>query len=182
LVSHYFSRYITSNGKNMYRTIQDFLDDWKFESDATLKILSSLTDASLSQKVSPEGRSLGRLAWHIVLTLGEMGGKTGLTVQCPPEDAAIPAAASEIARTYAAAAPSISNDVASRWTDAMLPQEIEMYGEQWKRGYALASLIQHQAHHRAQMTVLMRQAGLRVPGVYGPAREEWGQFGMPPME
>jgi len=29
------------------------------------------------------------------------------------------------------------------------------------------------------MTVLMRQAGLVVPGVYGPAREEWGQYNMP---
>jgi uncharacterized damage-inducible protein DinB len=28
------------------------------------------------------------------------------------------------------------------------------------------------------MTVLMRQAGLRVPGVYGPSQEEWSQFGM----
>jgi len=38
----------------------------------------------------------------------------------------------------------------------------------------------HQTHHRAQMTVLMRQAGLKVPGVYGPSREEWSQMGMPP--
>ena len=30
------------------------------------------------------------------------------------------------------------------------------------------------------MTVLMRQAGLKVPGVYGPAREEWAEFGMQP--
>jgi hypothetical protein len=28
------------------------------------------------------------------------------------------------------------------------------------------------------MTVLMRQAGLKVPGVYGPAREEWAGMGM----
>jgi hypothetical protein len=26
----------------------------------------------------------------------------------------------------------------------------------------------------------MRQAGLRVPGVYGPALEEWSAYGMPP--
>jgi hypothetical protein len=32
------------------------------------------------------------------------------------------------------------------------------------------------------MTVLMRQAGLKVPGVYGPSREEWSQFGMQPQE
>jgi len=28
--------------------------------------------------------------------------------------------------------------------------------------------------------VLMRQAGLRVPGVYGPAKEEWESYGMEP--
>ena len=28
------------------------------------------------------------------------------------------------------------------------------------------------------MTVLMRQAGLRVPGFYGPVREDWAQWGM----
>lgn len=28
------------------------------------------------------------------------------------------------------------------------------------------------------MTVLMRQAGLTVPGIYGPAKEEWATFGM----
>jgi uncharacterized damage-inducible protein DinB len=39
-------------------------------------------------------------------------------------------------------------------------------------------LIQHQAHHRGQMTVLMRQAGLPVPGIYGPSKEEWANFGM----
>jgi hypothetical protein len=26
----------------------------------------------------------------------------------------------------------------------------------------------------------MRQAGLRVPGVYGPAKEEWEDLGMEP--
>jgi uncharacterized damage-inducible protein DinB len=53
-----------------------------------------------------------------------------------------------------------------------------MYGEKWKRGVTLTVLVTHQAHHRGQMTVLMRQAGLRVTGVYGPAREEWAGMGM----
>ena len=42
----------------------------------------------------------------------------------------------------------------------------------------LMTLINHQNHHRGQMTVLMRQAGLTVPGVYGPAKEEWAAAGM----
>jgi uncharacterized damage-inducible protein DinB len=54
-----------------------------------------------------------------------------------------------------------------------------MYGDEWPRGQALSALVLHQAHHRGQMTVLMRQAGLPVVGVYGPAREEWAAMGMP---
>lgn len=38
-------------------------------------------------------------------------------------------------------------------------------------------MIQHQIHHRGQMTILMRQAGLTVPGIYGPAKEEWAVIG-----
>ena len=32
------------------------------------------------------------------------------------------------------------------------------------------------------MTVLMRQAGLKVPGVYGPARKNGPLYGMPAQE
>jgi uncharacterized damage-inducible protein DinB len=42
--------------------------------------------------------------------------------------------------------------------------------------------MSHEIHHRGQMTVLMRQAGLKVPGVYGPSREEWTAYGMPPQD
>lgn len=162
----------------MYRTIQDFIDDWKYESEATLKLFKNLTDASLNQKVNPDGRSLGFLAWHITLTLGEMGGKAGLKVVAPPEDSPVPHSASGINLAYEKASGSLITDIKSKWNDKMLSEEIEMYGERWTRSATLASLIKHQIHHRAQMTVLMRQAGLNVPGIYGPSREEWSKFGM----
>jgi uncharacterized damage-inducible protein DinB len=41
-------------------------------------------------------------------------------------------------------------------------------------------LILHQVHHRGEMIVLMRMAGLAVPGIFGPTREEWAQYGMQP--
>jgi hypothetical protein len=28
------------------------------------------------------------------------------------------------------------------------------------------------------MTVLMRLAGLKIPGLYGPSKEEWSRYGM----
>jgi uncharacterized damage-inducible protein DinB len=166
----------------MYRTISDFTSDWKYESAATLKVLHSLTDASLHQKVSPDGRSLGFLGWHLVLTLIETGSKMGLQITGPAEDSEQPESASEIATAYDISAKSVAEVVRTTWSDASLDDKIDMYGEPWKRGFALASLVKHQIHHRAQMTVLMRQARLPVPGVYGPSREEWAKMGMPPQK
>ena len=55
-----------------------------------------------------------------------------------------------------------------------------MYGERWTRAFGLKVCVDHQIHHRGQLTVLMRQAGLRVPSLYGPAKEDWSQMGMKP--
>jgi uncharacterized damage-inducible protein DinB len=163
----------------MYRKIEDFVANWNHESEATLRVLDALTDASLSQKVTPGGRSLGQMAWHLTLTLGEMLGQTGLQVDAPAENAPIPPMAREIRDAYARGSQAVGDQVRQKWTDAMLDDELQMYGEKWKRSGVLQAMIVHQAHHRGQMTVLMRQAGLQVPGVYGPAREEWGKYNMP---
>ena len=162
----------------MLRQIDDFQKDWAYESQATLKILRALTDDSLNQKVTPTGRSLGFMAWHLTQTLGEMLGHCGLKVDAPSHDAACPTSAAEIAAAYEKGAKAISEEVGKNWTDETLLQEDNMYGETWKRGVTLFALIAHQAHHRGQMTVLMRQAGLQVPGVYGPSAEEWQAHGM----
>ena len=76
------------------------------------------------------------------------------------------------------AARSLADQVRANWTDATLLESDGMYGETWQRGMTALILVLHQAHHRGQMTVLMRQAGLKVPGVYGPAMEDWAVFGM----
>jgi len=68
--------------------------------------------------------------------------------------------------------------VKSGWNDTTLTETDDMYGQPWPRGMTLTALVNHEAHHRGQLTVLLRQAGAVVPGVFGPAKEEWGQFGM----
>jgi uncharacterized damage-inducible protein DinB len=165
----------------MYRKIEDFIADWAYESEATIKVFKNLTDKSLNQKATNDGRSLGFIAWHLTLTIGEMLSKAGLKVTAPPEDAPMPNNAAEIIKSYENAAPSVSEQIKTDWKDEMLFNEVEMYGEKWQIRNVLYSLVKHQAHHRGQMTVLMRQAGLKVPGVYGPSKEEWAQFGMQPM-
>jgi uncharacterized damage-inducible protein DinB len=166
----------------MFRKIEDFLGSWSYETEATVKVFSALTDESLEQEVSPDGRTLGRIAWHIVQTLPEMGNRTGLQVVGPGEGAPVPSSAGEILDRFREAAESLQEEVQTSWTDAELEVQDDMYGEMWMRGQTLGALVSHQTHHRGQMTVLMRQAGLKVPGVYGPAKEEWADYGMPPQE
>jgi uncharacterized damage-inducible protein DinB len=163
----------------MYHTIREFLDDWRQESALTQKLMNALTDASLAQRVAPGDRTLGRIAWHAVTAIPEMVGRTGLVIHGAPQHAAVPEKASSIADAYHQAAASLASQVESLWHDATLLQEDDMFGMMWSRGTTLQSLIRHEIHHRAQMTVLMRQAGLIVPGTYGPAREEWAQMGAP---
>jgi uncharacterized damage-inducible protein DinB len=165
----------------MFRRVKDFIKAWEYEHESTLKMINALTDDSLGQKVSEDGRALGFLAWHIALTPGEMLEKTGLAVAGPEQDAECPSSAAEIAAAFDQVAGSVREQVSANWTDETLLETDEMYGETWARGLTLFYMIAHQAHHRGQMTVLMRQAGLTVPGVYGPAKEEWAAMGAPAL-
>lgn len=167
----------------MFRRLDDFASDWTTDAEVTLKLLDALSDESLPQAVTEGRRTLGRLAWHLAETIPEMMGHTaGIPgVEGPGAGLPTPASADEIRAAYRRAAHSLVPALRAAWTDEMLDEYIPMYGQQWKRGTTLSILIQHQAHHRGQMTVLMRQAGLRVPGVYGPSAEEWEAMGIPAL-
>jgi uncharacterized damage-inducible protein DinB len=162
----------------MFTSIDDFVERWTGHANATKKILGALTDDSLGQAVAQDHRTLGRMAWHIVTSIPEMMPLTGLEFHGVKEDAAIPGKAADYLAAYDTASKELLEQVQTKWKDADLMVEDDMYGEKWKRGVSLHLLIEHEIHHRGQMTVLMRQAGLKVPGVFGPAKEEWGQYGM----
>ena len=164
----------------MIRTIDDFVRLWSQELEATQKILKHLTTESLSRSLVPNSRTIGRVAWHLTTSLPEMMQRVGLAFEgISPEDP-VPANAKEVFTAYSSAAIAILDQVKRSWTDETLQVEDEMYGEKWKRGTTLLVLVLHQTHHRAQLTVLMRAADLPVPGVYGPAQEEWKAYGMEP--
>jgi len=164
----------------MYSSVGQFIQQWQFESEGTQKLLDTLTDASLKQPIYPGGRDIGRLAWHVAQTIPEMMARTGLHVKGVGEHDPVPSSAAAIASGYKAAAASLVEELKASWNDETLKQSDDMYGEQWTRAQTLMVLITHQAHHRGQLTVLMRQAGLRVAGVYGPAMEDWAKMGMEP--
>lgn len=162
----------------MFTSLEDFLTTWESESKVTQRILESLTDDSLHQEISSEDRTLGRIAWHIVTTIPEMTSRTGLNFDNFDENMPVPDSVKVIAEYYREVSTNMLSRIKEEWNDETLLEEREMYGEIWTIGATLTSLVYHQIHHRGQLTVLMRQAGLKVPGIYGPSREEWSQFGM----
>jgi uncharacterized damage-inducible protein DinB len=162
----------------MFRRIDDFVSYWTEHSRETEKLLAPLTDASLSQQVTDEHRNMGRIAWHIVLTLPGMMRDAGLEAVDPQPGENVPTSAEEIRGAYRAMAAQLLDTVKSAWTDEDLTAKIDIYGETWPRGYLLFAVAAHEVHHRGQLTVLMRQAGVAVPGVYGPSKEEWPNYGM----
>ena len=165
----------------MYYKISDFVSDFDLEIAVTLKVMNSLSDKSLDQKVTEKGRSLGKIAWHITGAFGEIG-STALLQVYRSDEKPMPNSAKTIADEYSKSAASLKAAVLKEWNDDSLKEEINMYGQTWTKSQTLTTLLVHQMHHRGQMTVLMRQAGLKVPGVYGPAYEEWESMGMTPQE
>jgi uncharacterized damage-inducible protein DinB len=166
----------------LYSKISDFLSDWQNDSESTLKIFKALTNKSLEQAVVPGGRTIGIIAWHITQAVPEMINRTGLTIDRFDEKAEEPADVKTIIDSYEYFSKKLVEEISSKWKDADMEKEVNMYGQMWKNGVTLQILISHQIHHRAQLTVLMRQAGLMVPGIMGPSKEEWAAMGMPPQK
>jgi uncharacterized damage-inducible protein DinB len=166
----------------MYRKIDDFITDWKVEEKFTINVFSKIRDEYISFKVAENIRSLGRLAWHITQTLTEMPHKAGIIKKDFLENEPIPITFSAIIDIYKKQSEQLVEFLKANWTDSDLTEIIEVYGQKWEKRKILSALINHQIHHRAQMTILMRLQNIDVPGIYGPSKEEWSKYGMSPQE
>ncbi len=164
----------------MFRTMKDFFDAYALLTEGTRKIFDVLTDENLRQAITPGHRTLGQLAWHVVTTLPEMMNRTGLGVGSIDPASMPPSSAKQITDAYGKVTQELVRKLEADWNDKTLLEMDDMYGESWPRGKALYALVTHETHHVGQMTVLLRQEGAKVPGIYGPSKEEWGQFGMEP--
>ncbi len=121
---------------------------------------------------------MGRIAWHTVTAIGIISSRIGLSFDAPTNDYPVPSSSEFISNSYQQASDALVQAVKNQLADKNLREELDIYGQKITKGELLFFLIQHQIHHRGQMTILMRQAGLSVPGLYGPSKEEWAEMGM----
>jgi uncharacterized damage-inducible protein DinB len=162
----------------MYRNVDDFLKAYENLIESTTRVFALLTDEQMSKPAGQDHRSPGQLAWHIVTSLAEMMSRTGLSLSTVNHESLPPQTAEDIKKAYRETSSELLEAIKSGWTDETLLQTDDLYGQTWARGMTLSVLVNHEIHHRAQMIMLLRQAGSAVPGVCGPAREEWSAYGM----
>lgn len=154
----------------MYRIVQDFSKEWHLSSKSTLQVMKAITDDKMGQAIVDGHNTLGWLAWHLVSVGGAFGHFAGLQIPAPGPDMDMPNNMADIIEAYEMVIEGYKKAVETM-TDEQLLEEVQAFGGTMPRGQLLRTLIDHQTHHRGQMTVLLRQAGLPVPPVMGPTAE-----------
>ncbi|KAB7667186.1 DinB family protein [Bacillus sp. B1-b2] len=160
----------------MSLTVTEFLEEWNSEMETTQRLFDALTDASLHQEVTPDDRTLGRIAWHIVESIPTS--IFGLNERFVQDPAIVPTSAKKIADSFRNLVVAINQNVQTQWSDSTLKEIHQVFGREMPLEVSLPIILKHLIHHRGQLTVLIRQAGIKVPSVYGPAREDWAAMGM----
>ncbi|NOU90424.1 hypothetical protein GC102_32495 [Paenibacillus sp. LMG 31460] len=163
----------------MFATVESFIKEYQQESATTQQLLDALTDESLQQPQAEGYRTLGFIAWHLVHNDKGMLHMAGLKFEAPSASSEPPSHAAAIADAYRATSQGIIEAVRTQLTDAKLQEVVHMFGMQWTISETLYNYVKHEIHHRGQLTILMRQAGVPVIGAYGPAKEQWANVGMP---
>lgn len=154
----------------MYRKVEDFVMDWTQSADGTLQVIRAITDERLDFSIVEGHNSLGWLAWHLVGAAGAFAQFAGLKVEGIDQSEPQPTSVANIASTYKTIAQAVKEE-AKNLTDESLLEEVSSFTGPTERGRLLRAMIDHQNHHRSQMTVLLRQANLTVPPIMGPTKE-----------
>lgn len=156
----------------MYRKVDDFLKDWDKARNGTIQALEAMTDEKLGQEVTRGHNTLGWIGWHLTTAPVYFASLLGLSLTAPGDSRTVPETVSVIVEGYKNISIELHNKVKKTFSDEDLIEMVDQHGTSTPRGEILRTLIDHQTHHRGQMTILIRQAGLKVPGVMGPTRED----------
>lgn len=155
----------------MYRIVNDFIQDWEKSCNGTLSVFESITEEKKSFEIVEGHNSLEWLSWHLTTAPAYFMGQVGLTLNVELNPSATPSTVQEIINTYKIAKEQVVKTVKENFTDESLSENVNSHGQATPIGALLRAMVDHQTHHRAQMQVLLRQAGLNVPSVMGPTQE-----------
>ena len=162
---------------------QALLPEFDQEFANTRKMLERVPDDKLAWKPHPKSFSMGDLATHIA----EVPGWMGVTIEQDSFDIAPPggptyqrpklASCKEILALFDKSVP-IARAALAKATDQqfMAPWSLLKAGQMMftmpKIAVVRSFLMNHNIHHRAQLSVYLRLNDVAVPGMYGPSADE----------
>jgi len=164
----------------MYNTTKEFLADWENEAKLTTKVIKCITPEALKEAPNDINWNLGRIAYHLSETFTETISKAiqaDVTLKYSKEEALT--SVEKLVEVYKDGSQNFAKNIQANIGDENLKDVVNIFGMSITKEQILDLTIRHQIHHRGQMTVLLRQAGLSIPGVYGPNKEEWEAMGLP---
>ena len=156
--------------------LERFTNAWSLESRKTLTLLESLPPTQYDYRPDMTGRSLGELAWHLAeveayVTHGIEVGRYDLATRPPGVER--PREVASLAPGYRRVHDEAFARVRNLRGDDLGRRLRFFNGQDMRIGELLwGALLHHLIHHRGQLTLMCRLAGGKVPGLYGPTREE----------
>ena len=161
----------------MRADIEATFQAWEHENGTTLRVLRAVPEGRMDVRAAEKGWRLGDLAWHLCTSerwfcTGAMGIPEPAENPVPKDRA--PGTAAAMAEAREASHAALAALVRARG-EAWLDEVVDFYGKmKLPRLQVLHLMLRHEIHHRGQLTVYLRLAGGRVPGVYGPSADDAG--------
>lgn len=162
---------------------QEIVLEYEASVPVTRRHLERLPENKLSWRPEPKSMSLGQLALHLAESSGGVA-EILLNDEVEAPEMGFPEATS-VAQVLAALDASFAKVRATIWEmgDKVMAGSIQLVknGEILmsfpRLGFARDILLNHNYHHRGQLSVYLRLLGVPVPSSFGPTADE--QMGMP---
>jgi uncharacterized damage-inducible protein DinB len=148
------------------------------EAQTTKRVLDRIPEGKLSWRPHPKSFSLGQLALHIASGPGAIAAAIAQdTVEVPHFAQTEPKSRQEILDTFSSSLDQ-AKDTLKKMDDARLLSTwtLTKNGKTImsvpRIGFIRSILLNHNYHHRGQLSVYLRLLDVPVPSIYGPSADE----------
>jgi len=160
------------------RLVDSILMELEQEAQTTKRVLDRIPDDKLAWKPHPKSYSLGQLALHIASVPGSVAAAVVPdSMEAPNFLQPEPKSRQEVLDTFSKSLES-AKDTLKKMDDARLTSmwRLTKNGKVLmsvpRIGFIRSILMNHNYHHRGQLSVYLRMLDVPVPSIYGPSADE----------
>ncbi|HVJ07231.1 MAG TPA: DinB family protein [Acidisarcina sp.] len=150
---------------------QHLLDTYVSESNKVASVWKELTDADLNFRPHARSSSVGEILRHQLLSERRFFGEFLRTPEPAPDKVLPPTLTVETARQCFIDLVLSRLDFLARQQEPWWMEAVPFFDVERQRIWIFWRRVLHTAHHRTQLTVMLRLLGRAVPSTYGPTAD-----------